>query len=175
MHRIRRIVEWERSKLNELGMHSLTRGVPLSENPEVQAQSCQVDAWTTLYGRLKRYHAYRDVIDKGENSIKIPEWFRQAIQRRLMDVVAQAEVDPVLSQLRGEEEEAFETLYATLSDMGASADYAVWEEKHYRYEAAVQELLYLKGLQDGMELASGMLRPAAQTDEDDESARTETV
>ncbi|WP_185602375.1 hypothetical protein [Paenibacillus sp. 598K] len=175
MHRIRRIVEWERSKLNELGMHSLTRGVPLSENPEVQAQSCQVDAWTTLYGRLKRCHAYRDVIEKGENIIKIPVWFRQAIQRRLMDVVAQAEVDPMLSQLRGEEEEAFETLYATLSDMGAGTDYAVWEEKHYRYEAAVQELLYLKGLQDGMELASGMLRPAAQTDEDDESSRTETV
>ncbi|WP_128656507.1 hypothetical protein [Paenibacillus sp. 598K] len=166
MHRIRRAMERERRKLNELGMQSLAQGVPLSHNPEVQAQSRKVDAWTGLYSRWKRAHTHRGEIDKGERIIEIPVWFRQAIRRRLMGVVAQAEQHPGLSQLRGEEEETYETLYAKLSDTQAFTVYTAWEEKRYRYEAAVQELLYLKGVQDGMELAVGMLKlPPTSEDE----------
>ncbi|MFS0726362.1 hypothetical protein [Paenibacillus sp. 1P07SE] len=65
-----------------------------------------------------RIHELQKAFKGGGREIEIPVWFRQAIQRRWVDVVAQAEVEPGLSQLRIEEEEAFETLYATLSDKG---------------------------------------------------------
>ena len=169
MHRIRKIVERERQRLNELGMQVLARGVPLAQCPEVQAQSRRVDAWTALHDRMKlNEQPDRYSLEKGERTISIPVWFQQAIQHRLVDVVAQVELDDALSHLRAEEEAAFGALYAELSDKGCSAAYTDWEEKHYQLEAAVQKRLYLQGIQEGMELARSMLHPSPQAAEDDQ-------
>ncbi len=49
MKRLLAQLEEERRKLNELGIESLEKGIPLAENQSVQAQSRKIDQ---LIGRL---------------------------------------------------------------------------------------------------------------------------
>ncbi|MEK0314567.1 aspartyl-phosphate phosphatase Spo0E family protein [Cohnella sp. 56] len=51
MNRLLAQLEEERRKLNELGIESLEKGIPLAENQSVQEQSRKIDQ---LIGRLQK-------------------------------------------------------------------------------------------------------------------------
>lgn len=53
MSRLHNLLEEERRKLNKLGEESVKQSIPLSDNPEVLAQSQRVDELVARYEDMK--------------------------------------------------------------------------------------------------------------------------
>ncbi|MFE0554848.1 aspartyl-phosphate phosphatase Spo0E family protein [Paenibacillus sp. NPDC058910] len=53
MSRLHNLLEEERRKLNKLGEESVKKSIPLSDNPEVLAQSRRVDELVARYEDMK--------------------------------------------------------------------------------------------------------------------------
>ncbi|GIO97111.1 Spo0E family sporulation regulatory protein-aspartic acid phosphatase [Paenibacillus sp. FSL K6-1330] len=53
MSRLHNLLEEERRKLNKLGEESVKQSIPLSDNPEVLAQSRRVDELVARYEDMK--------------------------------------------------------------------------------------------------------------------------
>lgn len=56
----------------------------------------------------------------------------------------------------GEEDEAFEALFGSV-EVTRIPEFVEWEDKHYIRQGLQHERLYLQGLQDGVQLAVGLL------------------
>lgn len=97
---------------------------------------------------------------------EFPAWFRQIIQKRLDKVTAKVAYHPELEQLRREEEAAFRALFAGI-DLKQSPTFSKWEDRHGLLTAMMNEKLYLRGMQDGIQLAVGLLSPSIWQDEEE--------
>lgn len=144
-HFILRQLEEERHKLNQLGMQSLEQFIPLSQNEAVQEQSRKVDELIIRYAR-----------QQGGTHMNVPPWFLQIMEGRLEEVAARIERHADFGQVRGEEDEAFQALFDSV-DVTRIPEFVEWEDKHYIRQGMQYERLYLQGLQDGVQLAVGLL------------------
>lgn len=97
--------------------------------------------------------------------MEFPAWFRQVIQKRLDKVASEVAYHSDLEQIRKEEETAFEALFAEV-DLKSSA-FSEWEDRHGLMAAIMNEKLYLRGMQDGIQLAVALLSPSMKQDEDE--------
>lgn len=88
--------------------------------------------------------------------MNFPPWFLQTIQGRLEEMSARIDHHADFEQVRGEEDEAFQALFASV-DVARIPEFVDWEDKHYIRQGMQYERLYLQGLQDGVQLAVGML------------------
>lgn len=97
---------------------------------------------------------------------EFPAWFRQFIQKRLDKVAAKVAYHPELEQLRKEEENAFRALFAEI-DLKRSEPFSEWEDRHSLLIAMMNEKLYLRGMQDGIQLAVALLSPSIWQEEEE--------
>ncbi|MCD9023499.1 hypothetical protein [Cohnella silvisoli] len=88
--------------------------------------------------------------------MNLPSWFREAIQGRLDDVAARIQHHPELKRIRAEESKAFQVLFAGM-DVQHMPGFAEWEDRHHYSQAAMNERLYLQGMEDGIQLAVALL------------------
>ncbi|CAM3281570.1 MULTISPECIES: hypothetical protein [Paenibacillus] len=98
--------------------------------------------------------------------MEFPSWFRQIIQKRLDKVTAKIAYHPDLEQIRREEEKAFQALFAGI-DLKQSPAFSEWEDRHGLLLAMMNEKLYLRGMQDGIQLAVALLSPLIWQEEDE--------
>ncbi|MFC4600287.1 hypothetical protein [Cohnella hongkongensis] len=96
--------------------------------------------------------------------MEFPSWFRQIIQKRLDKVAAKVAYHPDLEQIRREEEKAFQALFDGI-DLKQSPAFSEWEDRHGLLLAMMNEKLYLRGMQDGIQLAVALLSPPIWQDE----------
>ena len=99
--------------------------------------------------------------------MEFPPWFQQAVQSRLDEVSARVEHDPELSQVCGEADEAFEALFAG-KDVKRMPEYAEWENHHIISKGIQNELLYMQGLRDGIQLTVSLLSHSMRSDGESE-------
>ncbi|KKO55495.1 hypothetical protein [Paenibacillus sp. DMB20] len=99
--------------------------------------------------------------------MEFPPWFQKAIQLRLDEVSAQIEHDSKLSQIRGETDEAFEALFAG-KDVVRMPEYTEWENRHIISMGIHNELLYMQGLRDGIQLTVSILSQSMGPDGESE-------
>ncbi|MCM3131280.1 hypothetical protein M3629_00685 [Paenibacillus polysaccharolyticus] len=85
-----------------------------------------------------------------------PSWMQRAIQARLDEVTEQIEHDPELSRVRGENDEAFEALFAG-KDIEQTPEYTEWENRYIVRKGIENERLYMHGLRDGIQLTVSLL------------------
>ena len=85
-----------------------------------------------------------------------PQWMQRAIQARLDEVTIRIEQDPELSLVRGENDEAFEALFAG-KDIEQTSEYAEWENRYIVSKGIENERLYMQGLRDGIQLTASLL------------------
>ena len=97
--------------------------------------------------------------------MKLPLWFRQAIQERLDEVSARIEHDPELSHIRKQADHAFEALFAG-KDIGRMPEFSEWEDWHHYKQGILNERLYLQGMRDGIQLAVTVLSHSIWSDDD---------
>lgn len=97
--------------------------------------------------------------------MEFPAWFRQIIQKRLDKVSSKVAYHPELEQIRKEEEQAFQALFAGV-DLKQSPAFSEWEDRHNLMLAMMNEKLYLRGMQDGIQLAVALLSPSIWQDEE---------
>lgn len=78
--------EEEKMRLNELGLKSLEKGIPLARNEAVQAQSRKVDELIirfylqeSVVGGSKEVN----IVARSGKVMEFPSWFQSAIQERL--------------------------------------------------------------------------------------------
>ncbi|MBU5672158.1 hypothetical protein [Paenibacillus brevis] len=98
--------------------------------------------------------------------MEFPAWFRQIIQKRLDKVSSKVTYHPDLEQIRKEEEQAFQALFAGV-DLKQSPGFSEWEDRHNLMLAMMNEKLYLRGMQDGIQLAVALLSPSIWQDEEE--------
>lgn len=91
--------------------------------------------------------------------MNFPPWFLETIQGRLEEVAARIEHHGDFGQVRGEEDEAFAALFGSM-EVTRIPEFVEWEDKHYIRQGLQHERLYLQGLQDGVQLAVGLLFPS---------------
>jgi len=97
---------------------------------------------------------------------EFPAWFGQIIQKRLDQVAAKVAFHPDLEQIRKEEESAFRALFAGI-DLNQSPAFSEWEDRHGLLTAMMNEKLYLRGMQDGIQLAVALLSPSVRQEEEE--------
>ncbi|WP_339259772.1 hypothetical protein MKZ12_08005 [Paenibacillus sp. FSL R5-0713] len=85
-----------------------------------------------------------------------PPWMQRAIQARLDEVSSRIEHDPALSRVRGETEEAFESLFDG-KDIEQTPEYTEWESRYIVSKGIENERLYMQGLRDGIQLTVSIL------------------
>lgn len=88
--------------------------------------------------------------------MNFPPWFLETMQGRLEEVAARIERHGDFGQVRGEEDAAFAALFGSV-DVTRIPEFVEWEDKHYIRQGLQHERLYLQGLQDGVQLAVGLL------------------
>lgn len=98
--------------------------------------------------------------------MEFPSWFRKGIQKRLDRVSAQVSYHPEIVPIRREEEQAFQALFAEI-DMKHSPLFSEWEDRHSLMQAMMNEKLYLRGMQDGIQLAVALLCHSICQDEEE--------
>ena len=85
-----------------------------------------------------------------------PPWMQRAILARLDEVTARIELDPELSCVREEKDEAFEALFAG-KDIEQTPEYTEWENRYIVRKGIENERLYMQGLRDGIQLTASLL------------------
>ncbi|MCF7755852.1 hypothetical protein KQ941_15480 [Paenibacillus xylanexedens] len=85
-----------------------------------------------------------------------PPWLQQAIQARLDEMSARIEHGPELSRVRGETDEAFESLFDG-KDIKQNPEYTEWESRYIVSKGIENERLYMQGLRDGIQLTVSLL------------------
>lgn len=85
-----------------------------------------------------------------------PPWMQRAIQARLDEVSSRIEHDPELSRVRGETDEAFESLFNG-KDIEQTPEYTEWESRYIVSKGIEYERLYMQGLRDGIQLTVSLL------------------
>lgn len=165
MQYLMRKYEEEKHKLNELGQQSLEKGIPLSSNEAVQAQSRKVDELINRMYQEKSGHAASFRLNfclRGE-MVSFPAWFLQTIQGRLDEVTAQIEHQSEPRHAFEEESEAFQVLFASM-DVARMPEFEDWEDKLQLKQAVLNERLYLQGIKDGVQLANAFTAPSVLSD-----------
>ncbi|PIH60052.1 hypothetical protein [Paenibacillus sp. LK1] len=74
--------------------------------------------------------------------MNFPPWLQRAIQARLDEVSSRIEQDPELSRVRGEEDEAFESLFAG-KHVEQTPEYTEWENRYIISKGIENERLYM--------------------------------
>lgn len=97
-----------------------------------------------------------------------PPWMQRAIQARLDEVSSQIEQDPELSRVSGENDEAFEVLFAG-KDIELTPEYAEWEDRYIVSKGIENERLYMQGLRDGIQLTVSLLGKSMLVEKEHES------
>ncbi|MDU7476459.1 MAG: hypothetical protein E7L01_24425 [Paenibacillus macerans] len=67
-------------------------------------------------------------------------------------ITARINRHPELRKLRAEERSAFEAMFSG-TDQTKSPEYMDWEDKHHFRQGLENELLYMQGMMDGVQLA----------------------
>lgn len=104
--------------------------------------------------------------------MELPLWFQCAMEQRLDWVSVKIEQHPELRQYRAEEDVAWETLFAG-KDKLHSTEFMDWEDKHHFRCALENEMLYLQGMRDGVQLVMSLLTdPLAEDVHQDKGTET---
>ncbi|MGZ7443261.1 hypothetical protein [Paenibacillus sp. TH7-28] len=93
--------------------------------------------------------------------MQFPSWLQSAIQQRLDDVSARIARDPEMRKLRAEEHSAFEAMFPD-EDKKKLPEYMDWEDKHHFRRALENELLYMQGMKDGVQLVITLMDETAE-------------
>ncbi|MDI4647873.1 hypothetical protein [Cohnella hashimotonis] len=97
--------------------------------------------------------------------MEVPDWFRNAIQQRLDEIISHSDVGVELQQARAEEQEAFASLYGGM-DVIQFTKYMAWEDRHLYRRALENERLYMEGVKDGARLAAALIADGSKPEED---------
>lgn len=100
--------------------------------------------------------------------MEFPSWFKQMVQKRLDKASAQVAYHPDIEQIRKEEDIAFKAMFAEI-DIKHSPIFSEWEDRHNLMQAMMNEKLYFRGMQDGIQLAVAILYHSCWQDEEEPS------
>ena len=92
-------------------------------------------------------------------------WFRKAVQERLNEVSARIENHPKLNHARSEADKAFQAMFPDI-DILQIPGFTDWEDKHFIKQGIINEMLYVKGMKDGIQLVMLLLNHSTSSDDE---------